>query len=130
MQPYFDPSAPKLMIANSAGQVWELSFTDEEFTELDERLSVANGQGGDVNGVAVHPTHPSLCASTCTDGLVHIRDLDAGKRRLLATAAVPMRSIDGIQMLRAWRCAFSNQGGMLAVSTAGLVESGIFDSIS
>lgn len=110
----------KLLAGDAAGCIWELDQDPDEDSEL-----VVAGHAGDVMGVAAHPKRSELCATTCTDGCVYIWCITAGQQQLVRKVALP----SGDEMLRAWSCSFSNDGTMLAVSTAGVVSKGAAETV-
>ena len=79
--------------------------------------------------VAAHPTRSSLCATTGTDGSVYIWHISEKYHQLVRKIKLAVEDGDSSDALRAWRCSFSNDGTMLAVSTAGVVGSGAAETV-
>jgi WD40 repeat protein len=114
----------KLLTGDAAGCIWELDDENDE----DSRLLFA-GHAGDVMDVAAHPTRSSLCATTGTDGSVYIWHISEKYHQLVRKIKLAVEDGDSSDALRAWRCSFSNDGTMLAVSTAGVVGSGAAETV-
>lgn len=114
----------RILVGDAAGCVWEL----DDQHDADSQLLFA-GHAGDVMDVAAHPIRSSLCATTGTDGCVYVWYISEQHHQLVRKVRLAVLDDGNDEALRAWKCSFSNDGTMLAVSTAGVVTSGAAERV-
>ena len=112
----YEHDSQKILVGDAAGCIWEL----DDQNDADSQLLFA-GHAGDVMDVAAHPIRSSLCATTGTDGCVYVWHISQQQHQLVRKIRLPVGGGESGETLRAWKCSFSSDGTMLAVSTAGIV---------
>eukprot|EP01043_Picozoa_sp_COSAG02_P033011 COSAG02_NODE_2232_length_9428_cov_3.232286_2_plen_1507_part_00 len=120
----YEHDTQKLLVGDAAGCIWE--FDDQN--DADSQL-LFPGHAGDVMDVSAHPIRSSICATTGTDGCVYVWYISEEHHQLVRKIRLPVREDESGDALRAWKCSFSTDGTMLAVSTAGVVGTGAAESV-